>query len=136
MPNEALNLMTRKTFLREKNFPPDTPYEGFTCARIRLFRRRDERGYVLPGWVDIPWTFQGSPLGNGFSSGPGTTWVPAGVGMWLDDSGAFLRFYEYPRELWGYLRSTNLMERFIREVRRGTKVRDHRFPAEAAAYRP
>jgi transposase-like protein len=60
---------------------------------------------------------------------------PRVVGMWLDDSGAFLRFYEYPRELWGYLRSTNLMERFIREVRRGTKVRDHKFPSEAAVFK-
>ncbi|KIX84396.1 IS256 family transposase [Thermus filiformis] len=60
---------------------------------------------------------------------------PRAVGMWLEDSGAFLRFYEYPRELWGYLRSTNLMERFIREVRRGTKVRDHKFPSEAAVYK-
>jgi hypothetical protein len=34
-----------------------------------------------------------------------------------------LRFYGYPKVLWPYLRSTNLMERFIREIRRGTKVR-------------
>lgn len=30
-----------------------------------------------------------------------------------------MRFYEYPRELWPYLGSSNLMGRFIREVRRG-----------------
>jgi putative transposase len=27
------------------------------------------------------------------------------------------------------------MERFIREIRRGTKVRDHRFPSEGAVYK-
>jgi hypothetical protein len=37
--------------------------------------------------------------------------------------------------LWPYLRSTNLMERFIREIRRGTKVRDHKFPSEEAVYK-
>ncbi len=39
-----------------------------------------------------------------------------------------LRFYDYPKELWPYLRSTNLLERLHREIRRGTKVRDHQFP--------
>ncbi|MBT9258664.1 MAG: IS256 family transposase [Clostridiales bacterium] len=60
---------------------------------------------------------------------------PGVVGLWVQDSGAFLRFYGYPKELWPYLRSTNLMERFIREVRRGTKVRDHKFPKEEAVYK-
>jgi putative transposase len=27
------------------------------------------------------------------------------------------------------------MERFIREIRRGTKVRDHKFPSEEAVYK-
>jgi len=49
--------------------------------------------------------------------------------------GAFLRFYGYPKKLWPYLRSTNLMERFIREIRRGAKVRDHKFPKEGAVYK-
>jgi putative transposase len=54
---------------------------------------------------------------------------PGVVALWAGDSGAFLRFYGYPKVLWPYLRSTNLilMERFIREIRRGTKVRDHKF---------
>jgi transposase-like protein len=56
------------------------------------------------------------------------------VGTWLENSGAFLGFYEYPRELWGYLRSPKLMERLIRELKRGTKVRDHNFHSEAAVY--
>jgi putative transposase len=51
---------------------------------------------------------------------------PGVVALWAGDSGAFLRFYGYPKVLWPYLRSTNLMERFIREIRRGTKVRDHK----------
>ncbi|KOX91160.1 Transposase, Mutator family [Thermus aquaticus] len=57
------------------------------------------------------------------------------VVLWAGDSGAFLRFYGYPKVLWPYLRSTNLMERFIREIRRGTKVRDHKFPSEEAVYK-
>jgi len=54
------------------------------------------------------------------------TWgsrYPGVVALWAGGSGAFLRFYGYPKALWPYLRSTNLMERFIREIRRGTKVR-------------
>jgi putative transposase len=60
---------------------------------------------------------------------------PGVVALWAGDSGAFLRFYGYPKALWPYLRSTNLMERFIREIRRGTKVRDHKFPGEGAVYK-
>jgi putative transposase len=60
---------------------------------------------------------------------------PGVVALWAGDSGAFLRFYGYPKVLWPYLRSTNLMERFIREIRRGTKVRDHKFPNEEAVYK-
>jgi putative transposase len=29
----------------------------------------------------------------------------------------------------------SVLERFIREVRRGTKVRDHKFPGEGAVYK-
>jgi putative transposase len=60
------------------------------------------------------------------------------VALWAGDSGAFLRFYGYPKVLWPYLRSTNLMERFIREIWRGTKVRAylaHKFPSEEAVYK-
>jgi sulfur relay (sulfurtransferase) complex TusBCD TusD component (DsrE family) len=46
-----------------------------------------------------------------------------------------LRFYGYPKGLWPYLRSANLMARFIREIRRGTKARDHKFPSEEAVYK-
>jgi putative transposase len=60
---------------------------------------------------------------------------PGVVALWAGDSGAFLRFYGYPKVLWPYLRSTNLMERFIREIWRGTKVRDHKFPSEEAVYK-
>ena len=60
---------------------------------------------------------------------------PGVVALWAGDSGAFLRFYGYPKALWPYVRSTNLMERFIREIRRGTKVRDHEFPSEEAVYK-
>ncbi|AEG34367.1 transposase mutator type (plasmid) [Thermus thermophilus SG0.5JP17-16] len=60
---------------------------------------------------------------------------PSLVAAWWGDSGALLRFYEYPEVLWPYLRSTNLMERFIREVRRGTKVRDYKFPRPEAVFK-
>ncbi|GGN06668.1 hypothetical protein GCM10007092_21960 [Thermus composti] len=60
---------------------------------------------------------------------------PSLVAAWWGDSGALLRFYEYPEVLWPYLRSTNLMERFIREARRGTKVRDHKFPRPEAVFK-
>ena len=60
---------------------------------------------------------------------------PSLVASWWENSGALLRFYEYPQVLWPYLRSTNLMERFMREVRRGTKVRDHRFPRPEAVFK-
>ncbi|RTG96615.1 IS256 family transposase, partial [Thermus scotoductus] len=60
---------------------------------------------------------------------------PSLVAAWWENSGALLRFYDYPQVLWPYLRSTNLMERFIREVRRGTKVRDHKFPKGEAVYK-
>jgi putative transposase len=48
--------------------------------------------------------------------------VRSGLGGWI-------------KVLWPYLRSTNLIERFIREIRRGTKVRDHKFPSEEAVYK-
>ena len=60
---------------------------------------------------------------------------PGVVRLWWEDSGAFLRFYDYPKPLWPYLRSTNPMERLIREIRRGTRVRDHKFPSEGAVYK-
>jgi transposase-like protein len=60
---------------------------------------------------------------------------PSLVASWWENSGALLRFYEYPQVLWPYLRSTNLMERFIREVRRGTKVRDHKFPRPESVFK-
>ena len=60
---------------------------------------------------------------------------PSLVVPWWEGSGALLRFYEYPQVLWPYLRSTNLMERFIREIRRGTKVRDHKFPRPESVYK-
>ena len=39
-----------------------------------------------------------------------------------------LRFYGDPESLWRCLKSTNLIERFFRELRRSTRVRDHKFP--------
>ena len=80
------------------------------------------------------------------------------MASWQQDLSSLLRFYDYPNpkrkralraqrscpcplvELWTYLRArssneaafarlcTNLLERFQREIRRDTKVRDHQFP--------
>lgn len=60
---------------------------------------------------------------------------PSLVASWWENSGALLRFHDYPQVLWPYLRSTNLMEKFIREVRRGTKVRDHKFPRPESVFK-
>jgi len=46
-----------------------------------------------------------------------------------------LRFYDYPEPLWRYLESTNLIEQFFRELRRSTKVRDHKFPGPESVYK-
>ncbi|WP_404987329.1 transposase [Candidatus Hadarchaeum sp.] len=51
---------------------------------------------------------------------------------WEGDLDFLLRFLRYPAALHPYLRSTNLLERFIHEVRRGTRVRDHQFPNPGA----
>ena len=42
----------------------------------------------------------------------------------IEDRNALLRFYEFPRSHWKTIRTTNLIERVIREVRRRTKVMD------------
>jgi Transposase and inactivated derivatives len=60
---------------------------------------------------------------------------PRVTASWWNDSGALLRFYDYPEPLWRYLRSTNLIEQFFRELRRSTKVRDHKFPKPESVYK-
>jgi len=57
------------------------------------------------------------------------------VRSWEEDLESLLCFLRYPKALWAYLRSTNLLERFMRELRRGTKVRDHQFPKPEAVYK-
>lgn len=57
---------------------------------------------------------------------------PEVVRAWEEELGSLFVFFRYPKALWTYLRSTNLLERFIRELRRGTKVRDHQFPKPEA----
>lgn len=86
-------------------------------ARDRALLAEDlRRVYGAEGREEALWALEG--LREAWGSR-----YPGVVGLWVQDSGAFLRFYGYPKVLWPYLRSTNLMERFIREVRRGTKVR-------------
>ena len=66
------------------------------------------------------------------------TWqdrYPRLTSSWRNDSGALLRFYEYPEPLWRYPKSTNLIEQFFRELRRSTKVRDHKFPGPESVYK-
>ena len=60
---------------------------------------------------------------------------PQVVRSWEEDLESLLCFLRYPKALWAYLRSTNLLERFMRELRRGTKVRDHQFPKPEAVYK-
>jgi len=60
---------------------------------------------------------------------------PRLASSWQNDSGALLRFYDYPEPLWRYLKSTNLIEQFFRELRRSTKVRDHKFPRPESVYK-
>ncbi len=60
---------------------------------------------------------------------------PEVVRSWEEDLESLLCFLRYPKALWVYLRSTNLLERFMRELRRGTKVRDHQFPKPEAVYK-
>ena len=50
------------------------------------------------------------------------------VAGWTGNSAAILRFYDYPEPLRPLIRSTNLLERLIKEVKRSTKVRDNTFP--------
>ncbi len=53
---------------------------------------------------------------------------PQMVAGWLEHSTAILRFFDYPEPLRPVIRSTNLLERLIKEVKRSTKVRDNTFP--------
>ena len=47
---------------------------------------------------------------------------------WTENSAAILRFYDYPEPLRPVIRSTNLLEGLIKEVKRSTKVGDNTFP--------
>jgi len=60
---------------------------------------------------------------------------PQVVRSWEEDLESLLCFHRYPKGLWAYLRSTKLLPRFMRELRRGTKVRDHQFPKPEAIYK-
>ncbi len=60
---------------------------------------------------------------------------PEAVRAWEEELDSLFVFFRYPKALWTYLRSTNLLERFIRELRRGTKVRDYKFPKPDAIYK-
>lgn len=53
---------------------------------------------------------------------------PQVVAGWTGNSAAILRFFDYPEPLRPLIRSTNLLERLIKEVKRSTKVRDNTFP--------
>jgi len=57
---------------------------------------------------------------------------PQVVAGWVQHSAALLRFFEYPKALQPVIKSTNLLERMIKEVKRATKTRDNTFPAPDA----
>lgn len=58
------------------------------------------------------------------------------VAGWDEKLGSILCFLRYPAAIRPYIRSTKLLARFIREVRRGTKVQDHRFPIPETVEKP
>jgi hypothetical protein len=60
---------------------------------------------------------------------------PSLAASWYEGSGALLGFYDYPKVRWSYLPGTDLLERSIRELRPGTKVRGHRLPNPAVVYK-
>ena len=53
---------------------------------------------------------------------------PQVVAGWLEHSAAILRFFDYPEPLRPVIRSTNLLERLVKEIKRSTKIRDNTFP--------
>ncbi len=53
---------------------------------------------------------------------------PQVVAGWLEHSTAILRHFDYPEPSHPVIRSTNLLERLIKEIKRSTKIRDHTFP--------
>lgn len=55
---------------------------------------------------------------------------PQVVRSWEADLRSLLCVLWYPKKLWAYLQGTNLRERFLRELKRGTKVQDHQFPMD------
>lgn len=48
-------------------------------------------------------------------------WYSKAVGMVVERFDGYVQFMNEPKPLWRYLRSTNLIERFIREVKRRTR---------------
>ena len=54
------------------------------------------------------------------------------VASWIQHSAALLRFFDYPKALQPVIKSTNLLERMIKEIKRATKTRDNTFPTPDA----
>ena len=57
---------------------------------------------------------------------------PQVVASWIQHSAALLRFFDYPKALHPVIKSTNLLERMIKEIKRTTKTRDNTFPTPDA----
>jgi transposase-like protein len=54
---------------------------------------------------------------------------------WLDENlDQAMTFFQFPRQLWKRIRSTNIVERFTREIRRRTRVFSI-FPGEKSVFR-
>ena len=57
---------------------------------------------------------------------------PQVVASWIQHSAALLRFLDYPKALQPVIKSTNLLGRMIKEIKRTTKTRDNTFPTPDA----
>jgi len=57
---------------------------------------------------------------------------PQVVASWIQHSAALLRFFDYPKALQPVIKSTNLLERMIKEIKRATKTRDNTLPTPDA----
>ena len=119
---------------------PQTEWQYSTPHKLRSAQAQVERRDAAAVLADLKRVYRASNRAKALEElGRFTrTWqdrYPRLTASWQNDSGALLRFYDYPEPLWRYLKSTNPTEQFFRELRRSTKVRDHKFPRPESVYK-